>query len=133
MEIIDLRSDTVTQPSPEMRDAIARAAVGDDGYGEDPTVNALQEKMAALFGMQKALFVPSGTMGNLICALTHCNRGEQIILGEQSHQASREQGGSSALGGISTRTVPNLPDGGWTCAPSSPSSTPMMCIARAPG
>jgi threonine aldolase len=111
MKSIDLRSDTVTQPSPEMRKAMAAAEVGDDGYGDDPTLNGLQERMANLLGKPKALFVPTGTMGNLVSVLTHCGRGEQVILGANSHHATYEQGGSSALGGISTRTVPNLADG----------------------
>jgi threonine aldolase len=111
MKMIDLRSDTVTMPSPEMRDAIFNAELGDDGYREDPTVNKLQERIAEMLGKEAALFVVSGTMGNLISILTHCRRGEQVILGNYSHHAVYEQGGSSALGGVSTRTVPNLPDG----------------------
>ncbi len=111
MKFIDLRSDTVSLPTTEMRDAMRDAELGDDGYHEDPTVNRLQERVARMLGKEDALFVVSGTMGNLISVLTHCQRGEQIILGHHSHHASFEQNGSSALGGVSTRTVPNLPDG----------------------
>ena len=75
MDVLDFRSDTVTKPTPEMREAMARAEVGDDVYGEDPTVNKLQEKAAGMMGMEAGLFVPSGTMGNLAAILAHCNRG----------------------------------------------------------
>jgi len=81
MKMIDLRSDTVTQPTPEMREAMYRAEVGDDVYGEDPTVNRLQELSASLMGKEEALFVTSGTMGNLIAVLSHCQRGDEAIMG----------------------------------------------------
>ncbi len=81
MDVIDLRSDTVTKPTQAMREAMAKAVVGDDVYGEDKTVNKLQEMAAEIMGKQAGLFVPSGTMGNLAAILAHCNRGDEIILG----------------------------------------------------
>ena len=86
MEFVDLRSDTVTQPIPAMREAMAKATVGDDVYGEDPTINRLQEMAAVITGKQAGLFVPSGTMGNLAAVLTHCNRGDEVILGFRAHR-----------------------------------------------
>ncbi len=111
MRIIDLRSDTVTHPTEEMRQAMYKAEVGDDAYGEDPTVNRLEEMAAKISGKEAALFVVSGTMGNLISLLTHCNRGDEVIVGEASHIALLEQRGASTLGGVNLRTVPNLPNG----------------------
>jgi len=111
MKIIDLRSDTVTHPTPEMREAMYRAEVGDDVYGEDPTVNRLEAMAAERLGMEAALFVVSGTMGNLVALLTHCGRGDEVILGDRSHTFLFEQGGMAALGGIVPHTVPNQPDG----------------------
>ena len=98
--LIDLRSDTVTKPSPDMRKAMAEAEVGDDVYGDDPTVNALEEKAAELFGKESALFVTSGTQGNLVSVLSQTGRGDEIILGNQSHIYSSEAGGVSVLGGV---------------------------------
>jgi threonine aldolase len=109
--IIDLRSDTVTKPTPSMRRAMAEAEVGDDVYGEDPTVNRLEAMSAEMLGKEAAVFVSSGTMGNLISVLAHCGRGEEMILGDQAHIFLYEQGGSAALGGVHPRTVPNQPDG----------------------
>lgn len=109
--MIDLRSDTVTTPTDKMRAAMAAAAVGDDVYGEDPTVNLLEERAAQLLGKEAAVFVPSGTMGNLIAVLSHCGRGDEMILGDQNHIFRFEQGGSSAVGGVHPRTLRNLPDG----------------------
>lgn len=111
MKIIDLRSDTVTLPTPAMREAIYNAGLGDDVYGEDPATNQLQEMAAGLVGKEAALLVPSGTMGNLVCMLTHCARGEEVILGDKSHTFLAEAGGISALGGIQVHTVPNQTDG----------------------
>jgi threonine aldolase len=111
MKIIDLRSDTVTRPTPAMREAMARAEVGDDVYGEDPTVNRLEAIAAERLGKEGALFVASGTMGNLVALLTHCGRGDEAIVGDRSHTFLFEQGGMAALGGITPRTVPNQPDG----------------------
>jgi len=109
--MIDLRSDTVTNPTEEMRKAMALAEVGDDVYGEDPTVNSLQQLSAEELGKEAALFVPSGTMGNLISLLTHCNRGDQAIMGHLGHTFLFEVGGVSALGGVFPHTLQNRPDG----------------------
>ena len=111
MKIIDLRSDTVTHPTPEMREAMYRAEVGDDVFGEDPTVNRLEAMAAERMGKEAALFVASGTMGNLVALLTHCGRGDEAIVGDQSHTFLFEQGGMAALGGITPRPIPNQPDG----------------------
>lgn len=109
--MIDLRTDTVTQPTQAMREAMARAEVGDDGFGEDPTVNQLEALAAAKLGKEAALFVASGTMGNLVALLTQCVRGDEIIVGDRAHIFTSEQGGAAALGGIVLHTVPNQPDG----------------------
>lgn len=111
MDIVDLRSDTVTQPTPAMREAMAQAQVGDDVYGEDPTINRLQEIAADLVGQEAGLFVPSGTMGNLVAILAHCQRGDEVILGNKAHTYLYEAGGISALGGVHSCQLPNLPDG----------------------
>ena len=111
MPIIDLRSDTVTQPAPGMREAMAQAAVGDDVYGEDPSINTLQAMSAAMLGKEAGLFVPSGTMGNLASLLAHCNRGDEIIMGDVAHTFLYEAGGVAALGGIQPHIIPNQPDG----------------------
>ena len=111
MRQIDLRSDTVTHPTPAMRQAMATAEVGDDGWGDDPTVNRLQERVARMMGMEAAVFVPSGTMGNLASILAHCQRGDEIIVGDQSHIYLYEYGGASALGGVAYRQLPNAEDG----------------------
>ena len=110
--LIDLRSDTVTKPTAEMRQAMFEAEVGDDVYGDDFTVLKLQEMAAKLFGKEAALFVPSGTMGNLICVLNHCSQfGSEMILGDECHIHVYEQGGCATLGRVHTRTVPTQPDG----------------------
>lgn len=111
MQFIDLRSDTVTLPTPAMREAMATAEVGDDVMGEDPTVNRLEAMAAERVGVEAALFVASGTMGNLAALLTHCGRGDEVIVGDRAHVFLFEAGGASALGGIHSRQVPNLPDG----------------------
>ncbi|MFH1523903.1 MAG: low-specificity L-threonine aldolase [Chloroflexota bacterium] len=111
MEAIDFRSDTVTQPTLDMREAMATAEVGDDVYGEDPTVNRLQEMAAELMGKEAGLFVASGTMGNLIAILVHCQRGDEAIMGTKAHTFLYEAGGISALGGIHSCQLPNQPDG----------------------
>ena len=107
MRVVDLRSDTVTHPSPEMRRAMYEAELGDDVYGEDPTVNALEAKAAERLGKEAAVFVASGTMGNLVSVLAHAQRGDEIILGNQSHIFRGEAGGSSVLGGVSFHTISN--------------------------
>ncbi len=110
-KIIDLRSDTVTQPTAAMRGAMAAAAVGDDVYGEDPTVNRLEAMTAELLGKEAAVLVSSGTMGNLVSVLSHCGRGDEMIVGDQAHIFLSEQGGAAALGGVHPRSVPTAPDG----------------------
>ncbi len=116
METIDLRSDTVTQPTPAMREAMAKAAVGDDVYGDDPTINALQELAAAKLGKEAGLFVPSGTMGNLAGILAHCNRGDEVIMGQHSHTFLHEGGGISSLGGIHSCQIKEQADGSLALA-----------------
>jgi threonine aldolase len=108
---IDLRSDTVTKPTPAMRKAMAEAEVGDDVYGEDPSVNRLEAMVAEMLGKEAAVFVSSGTMGNLVSVLSHCGRGDEMILGDRAHIFRSEQGGAAALGGIQPHTLPNQPDG----------------------
>lgn len=109
--MIDLRSDTVTLPSPEMREAIARAELGDDVYGEDPTANRLEELAARVMDKEAALLVASGTMGNLAAMLTHCPRGAKAIIGSEAHTYRYEAGGASALGGIFLAPVRNTEAG----------------------
>ncbi|MBN2044024.1 MAG: low-specificity L-threonine aldolase [Anaerolineales bacterium] len=110
-KILDFRSDTVTLPTDEMRAAMAVAPVGDDVYKEDPTVNRLQQISAEITGMDAALLVPSGTMGNLASLLAHCQRGQEIIVGRKAHIFLYEAAGAAALGGINIQTIPNQPDG----------------------
>ncbi|MBW2049110.1 MAG: low-specificity L-threonine aldolase [Deltaproteobacteria bacterium] len=111
MRNVDLRSDTVTRPTRAMRRAMAEAEVGDDVFGEDPTINRLEEMAAERMGKEAALFVVSGTMANLVSLLVHCGRGDEVILGNRSHTFLYEQGGCAGLGGIHPRTLPNNPDG----------------------
>jgi threonine aldolase len=111
MDVVDLRSDTVTAPTPQMRAAMAAAEVGDDVFGDDPSVNRLEALAAEMLGKQAALFVPSGTMGNLAAVLTHCQRGDEVILGDQCHTFNYEAGGVAALGGVHPRPVNTTPDG----------------------
>jgi threonine aldolase len=111
MPFIDFRSDTITWPTAKMRQAMADARVGDDVYEEDPTVIRLEKLSADRMGKEAGLFVPSGTMGNLVSVLTHCGRGDEVILGDISHTFVYEAGGISALGGIFPHTLPNQPDG----------------------
>ena len=109
--LIDLRSDTVTHPTPAMRRAMYEAEVGDDVYGEDPTVNRLQAMAAERMGKEAAIFVASGTMGNVCAMLTHCGRGDEIILGDQAHTYLSEAGAPAVLGGITPRPLRTHPDG----------------------
>ena len=109
--MIDLRSDTVTLPSDKMKEFILKSPLGDDVYGEDPSINTLQEMGADIFQKEAALFVPSGTMANLISVLTHCNRGDEILLGDKSHIFYYEAGGVSAFGGIHSHQLINNDDG----------------------
>jgi threonine aldolase len=108
---IDLRSDTITKPTRAMRRAMAEAEVGDDVLGDDPTVQNLEALAADLLGKPAALFATSGTMGNLVSQMVHCRRGDEMILGSESHIFYYEQGGSAAIGNIHSRTVLNQPDG----------------------
>jgi len=108
---VDLRSDTVTRPTPAMREAIARAEVGDDVFGDDPTVLALQERIAAMLGKEAALFVSSGTQGNLCALMSHCERGDEAIVGQMAHTYRYEAGGGAVLGSIQPQPLPQQPDG----------------------
>jgi len=111
MKSIDLRSDTVTLPPRSMLDAIASAHLGDDVFQEDPTINKLESLAAETMGKEAGLLVPSGTMANLTSILSHCDRGSEVILGDQAHTFMYEAGGISAFGGIHSRQISNQPDG----------------------
>jgi threonine aldolase len=111
VELIDLRSDTVTRPTPAMRAAMLEAAVGDDVYGEDPTVNALQQRLAADLGFEAALFVPTGTQSNLIALMSHCERGDEYLVGADAHTYKFEGGGAAVLGSIQPQPIPHDVDG----------------------
>jgi threonine aldolase len=108
---IDLRSDTVTRPTPAMRAAMAAAPVGDDVFGDDPSVNALQERLAAMLGKEAALFMPSGTQSNLAALMAHCARGDEYLVGQQAHTYRYEAGGAAVLGSIQPQPLPQQPDG----------------------
>lgn len=108
---IDLRSDTVTRPTPAMREAMMNAVVGDDQVGEDPTINELERRSAEVMGKDAAVFMPSGIMGNLSAVLAHAGRGKEVIFGDESHLLWYEGAGVAALGGVSPRTVATEPDG----------------------
>jgi threonine aldolase len=111
MKPIDLRSDTVTRPTPAMRAAMAAAEVGDDVFGDDPTVNALQERIAAMLGKEAALFMPSGTQSNLCALMSHCQRGDEYIVGQGAHTYRYEGGGAAVMGSIQPQPLTNQPDG----------------------
>jgi threonine aldolase len=130
--VIDLRSDTVTLPSPAMREAIARADLGDDVYGEDPTVNQLEELAAAMVGKAAAVLVPTGTMGNLSAVLAHGGRGERVILGDECHIYRYEAGGASALGGLIYQALPNRADGTINLAALSAAAAASDDLHQAP-
>ena len=121
MNWIDLRSDTVTQPTSAMREAMLRAEVGDDVYGEDPTVNALQERLAHELGFEAGLLVPSGTQSNLVGLMAHCQRGDEYIVGNDAHTYRFEGGGAAVLGSIQPQPILNTADG----------SLPLEAIERA--
>jgi threonine aldolase len=110
MKMIDLRSDTVTMPTLKMREAVLNAQVGDDVYGDDPTVNELESLAAAIMGKEDAMFVPSGTMGNQLAIMTHTRRGDEIIVGFNAHIAIHEVGAAAILSGVTTRTIKNPND-----------------------
>jgi threonine aldolase len=109
--MVDLRSDTVTRPSPGMRKAMHEAELGDDVFGDDPTVNRLQARAAELFGFEAALLFPTGTQSNLAALMSHCGRGEEVILGSEAHSYRYEAGGLSVLGSIHPQVVSNRADG----------------------
>lgn len=111
MQIIDMRSDTVTKPTPAMWKAMMQAELGDDVYGDDPTVNKLEKMAAEKLGKEKSLFVASGTMGNLAAILSHCIRGDEAILGDRSHVFQDEVGGIAALAGVMPHIIPNQTNG----------------------
>jgi threonine aldolase len=111
MKIIDLRSDTVTRPTLGMWDAMRSSSLGDDVFGDDPTVNLLQEKIASLLGFEAALFVPSGTQSNLCGLMSHCQRGDEYIVGQMAHTFRWEAGGAAVLGSVQPQPIANQPDG----------------------
>src|SRR4026208_1896146 len=109
--IVDLRSDTVTRPSAGMRRAMLEAELGDDVFGDDPTVNRLRRRAAGICGFEAALFFPSGTQSNLAALMSHCQRGEEVILGQEAHSYRYEAGGVAVLGSIQPQAIANRPDG----------------------
>ncbi len=111
MSVVDLRSDTVTQPTAAMRAAMLDARLGDDVFGDDPTVNALQQRIAELLGKEAALFVPSGTQGNLVAIMSHCARGDEYIVGQMAHTYRWEGGGAAVLGSVQPQPLAHQPDG----------------------
>jgi threonine aldolase len=111
MSAIDLRSDTVTKPTAAMRAAMMAAELGDDVFGDDPTVNALQARIAGMLGKEAALFVPTGTQSNLCGLMAHCGRGDEYIVGQMAHTYRWEGGGAAVLGSIQPQPLPNQPDG----------------------
>ncbi len=111
LEVVDLRSDTVTQPTPAMRAAMLAAPLGDDVFGDDPSVNALQDRIAALLGFEAALFVPTGTQSNLCAILAHCQRGDEYIVGQMAHCYRWEGGGAAVLGSVQPQPLAHQPDG----------------------
>src|SRR5438046_10536266 len=110
-DVVDLRSDTVTRPSAAMRRAMLEAELGDDVFGDDPTVNRLQERAAEIFGFEAALLFPSGTQSNLAPLMSHCQRGDEVILGVESHSYRAEAGGAAVLGSIQAQVITNQPAG----------------------
>jgi len=116
MSRVDLRSDTVTRPTAAMRAAMAAAEVGDDVFGDDPTVNALQERIAALLGKEAALFVPTGTQSNLCGLMAHCQRGDEYIVGQMAHTYRWEGGGAAVLGSIQPQPLNQGLDGAMSLA-----------------
>ena len=110
-KIVDLRSDTVTRPTPGMRAAMMNAPLGDDVFGDDPSVNALQEKIAAMLGFEAALFMPTGTQSNLCGILAHCQRGDEYIVGQKAHTYLWEAGGAAVLGSVQPQPLNHQPDG----------------------
>ena len=133
--IVDLRSDTVTKPTAAMREAIARAEVGDDVFGDDPTVNALQARIAAMLGKEAALFVPTGTQSNLCALLSHCERGDEYIAGQMAHTYRWEAGGGSVVQFCSSWLIWSIVESisvpirfasatNWVITPTAPAAPP---------
>jgi len=116
MNIVDLRSDTVTRPTPGMKAAMSAAELGDDVFGDDPTVNALQERVADALGKEAGLFVTSGTQGNLVAVMTHCGRGDEYIVGQMAHTYRWEAGGAAVLGSVQPQPLEHQPDGSLALA-----------------
>jgi len=116
MKLIDLRSDTVTRPTAAMWDAMRAAELGDDVFGDDPTVNALQRRIAGELGFEAALFMPTGTQSNLCALMSHCQRGDEVIVGQMAHTYRFEGGGAAVLGSIQPQPLPNQPDGSLALA-----------------
>ena len=125
--LIDLRSDTVTQPTPTMREAMMAAPLGDDVFGDDPTVNALQEKIAALLGFEAALFMPTGTQSNLCALMAHCGRGDEYIVGQSAHTYRYEGGGAAVLGSIQPQPLAQAGDGTMALADIAGAVKPDDC------
>src|SRR6201995_2056939 len=125
---IDLRSDTVTRPTPAMRAAMAAAEVGDEVYGDDPTVNRLQAVAAERFGMEPALFFPSGTQSNLAALMAHCDRGDEYLVGQEAHTFKYEQGGAAVLGSIQPQPIENAPDGTLPLEKVAAAIKPIDCL-----
>jgi threonine aldolase len=111
MKIVDLRSDTVTQPTPAMREAMLAAPLGDDVFGDDPSVNALQEKIAVVLGFEAALFLPTGTQSNFCAILSHCQRGDEYLVGQMAHTYRWEGGGAAVLGSVQPQPIAHAADG----------------------
>lgn len=130
---LDFRSDTVTRPTPAMRTAMASAEVGDDVYGDDPTVNALEAKAAAMLGFEAALFATSGTQTNLLGLLVHCERGDEALVGQNWHTYKWEGGGMAVLGSIQPSRLSMRPMPRFRWPRSRPPSSPMTRTSRAPG
>lgn len=116
MKTIDLRSDTVTRPTAAMWDAMRAAELGDDVFGDDPTVNTLQQRIASDLGFEAALFMPTGTQSNLCALMSHCQRGDEYIVGQMAHTYRWEGGGAAVLGSIQPQPLPNQPDGSLALA-----------------
>ena len=129
MRYIDLRSDTVTQPTEAMRQSMLHAEVGDDVYGEDPSINALERRGAELLGKEAALFVPSGTMSNLLAMMSHCQRGEGALLGRPPTSIAMRPRGSAVLGSVALQSVPMQADGTLAIEDVRGPSLPMIPIS----
>ena len=125
MAVIDLRSDTVTRPTAAMRAAMAAAEVGDDVFGDDPAVNALQDRLAALLGKPAALFMPSGTQSNLCALMAHCGRGDEYLVGQHAHTYKYEAGGAAVLGSIQPQPT--------SCSAPSRRQCPRPCAPAGAG